>query len=252
MGHAISLEGPDNFSERKQVVNFTGVNYFFLPENKVKISSPLTRLPLSFYQRSNVVTIARQLLGKVLVTCMDGYKTSGIIVETEAYRGITDRASHAFGGRRTTRTAVMFGPGGRSYVYFCYGMHHLFNVVTSGENTPHAVLIRALEPLTGMEKMLERRGKAVVDFTLTSGPGSLSKALGIQHRLHSGERLDGDLIWIGDNGGPLPARAICRGTRVGVAYSREDAYLPYRFWIRDNPWVSRGKGLERTMGKKKG
>ena len=124
-----------------------------------------------FYDRKDVVQIARELLGKILVTQLDGIRSSGRIVETEAYAGVNDRASHAFGGRRTTRSEHLYGAPGTVYIYICYGMHHLFNVITNKKDIPHGVLIRALEPLEGMEQMLNRTGKPIADYTLTKGPG---------------------------------------------------------------------------------
>lgn len=203
----------------------------------------MAKLELAFYEREDVLKVAKELLGKLLVTEIDGVRTAGRIVETEAYAGATDRASHAFNNRRTNRTEIMYAHGGVAYVYLCYGIHHLFNVVTHGKDVPHAVLVRALEPVEGLETMLARTGKLKVDTTLTAGPGSLSKALGITTRL-TGESLLGSTVWIED-APALAQRQIAAGTRVGVAYAREDAYLPYRFWIKDNKWVSRGKGLTR-------
>jgi len=199
-------------------------------------------LPQSFYTRKNVVQIAKQLLGKVLVTEFGGIKTSGIIVETEAYEGASDKASHAFGNRRTNRTETMYNKGGVAYVYLCYGIHHLFNVVTNIKDIPHAVLIRAIEPMEGIETMLQRRKKEKLDRTLTSGPGALSQALGI-HTRHTGYSLSGPEVYIEDRGIKLPSKDIIATTRVGVAYAAEDAYLPYRFSIKGNVYVSKGKGL---------
>ncbi|PJJ75063.1 DNA-3-methyladenine glycosylase [Thermoflavifilum aggregans] len=201
------------------------------------------KLPLSFYRRPDVVSIARELLGKKLVTCIDGRLTSGIIVETEAYAGVGDRASHGYGGRRTARNEMLYHAGGVAYVYLCYGIHHLFNVVTNQEGVPHAVLVRAVEPVEGIPEMLRRTGKQKPDYSLTAGPGALSRALGIHYRLHNGEPLTGNLIWIED-APPVPEDAIVATTRVGVAYAQEDAWLPYRFYVRDNPWVSKAKGLK--------
>jgi DNA-3-methyladenine glycosylase len=200
------------------------------------------KLPPSFYNRPDVLVIARELLGKVLVTEINGVRTSGIIVETEAYNGIVDRASHAWNGRRSNRTEVMYAPGGIVYVYLCYGIHNLFNVVTNMQDIPHAVLVRGLEPLEGIETMLERTGKKLVRPDLTAGPGSLSKALGITTAL-TGRSLLGDTIWIEDRHIRIKKADIEAGTRVGVAYAKEDALLPYRFSIRGNKWVSKGKGL---------
>lgn len=201
----------------------------------------MTKLGNGFYERPDVLKIAQELLGKLLVTKIGGQRTSGRIVETEAYRGATDRASHAWNNRRTKRTEIMYGHGGVAYVYLCYGIHHLFNVVTNVKDVPHAVLIRALEPVEGIDTMLWRCGKQKVDTTLTAGPGSLSKALGITTAL-TGESLSGDVLWIED-ALPVPKAQIVAGTRVGVAYAMDDAYLPYRFSVRGNPWVSKGKGL---------
>ena len=199
-------------------------------------------LPPSFYTRTDVVEIARELLGKVLVTRIGGEYTSGMIVETEAYAGEGDKASHAAGGRRTVRTEVMYSEGGVAYVYLCYGIHHLFNVVTHAQDVPHAVLIRGIEPLEGVDIMLERRGKEQLQPPLTAGPGALSMALGI-HTSHTGESLQGPHIWIEDRDIKVPARNIVAATRVGVAYAMDDALRPYRFYIKDNRYVSKGKGL---------
>lgn len=203
----------------------------------------MDRLPESFYTRSDVVKISRELLGKKLITCIGKQLTAGIIVETEAYAGEIDRASHAFGGRRTGRTEVMYGRGGHAYVYLCYGIHHLFNVVANRHDTPHAILIRALEPVAGIEIMLKRCKKKQLDYTLTRGPGNLSKALGITTRYTGEDLVSGAHIWIEDQGKPLQPKHIIATTRVGVDYAGEDALLPYRFLIKDNPWVSKTKGL---------
>ena len=195
-------------------------------------------LPESFYTRKDVVKIARELLGKVLVTEFNGIRTSGIIVETEAYAGITDKASHAHGGRRTNRTEIMYMHGGAAYVYLCYGIHHLFNVVTNVTDTPHAILIRAIEPLEGIETMLERRGKEKLTPSLTGGPGAMSQALGIT-TIHTGVSLQGPQIWI-DEGLKVAAKDVVATTRVGVAYAMDDALRPYRFYINGNRYVSKG------------
>lgn len=186
------------------------------------------KLSGAFYLQSDVVHISRELLGKKLCTRVDGAFTSGIITETEAYAGTSDRASHAWNNRRTARTEVMYSRGGVAYVYLCYGIHHLFNVVTNDENIPHAVLIRAIEPLEGIPHMLRRRGKAKADALLATGPGRLSQALDIKTR-HSGCPLSGDLIWIEDCGVHIPESAINCTPRIGVGYAGEDAGLPYRF-----------------------
>lgn len=186
------------------------------------------KLSESFYLRGDVVEIGKALLGKVLCTRLEGNVTKAIITETEAYAGIGDKASHAFGGRRTKRTEPMFGPGGFAYVYLCYGIHHLFNVVTNEAGMPHAVLVRAGRPFEGVELMLERRGKPGVDDTLLGGPGALSQALGITTEL-TATSLMGDVIWIEDQMLPVDANDITIGPRVGVGYAEEDAARPYRF-----------------------
>ena len=186
------------------------------------------KLTQEFFCREDVVRISRELLGKILCTQVDGVLTRVVITETEAYAGITDKASHAYGGRRTKRTEPMFGPGGMAYVYLCYGIHHLFNVVTNVEGVPHAVLIRAGDPVDGIDIMLERRQKPAFDGRLLSGPGSLAKALGITTEL-SGHDLQGDSVWIEDQGISVAPRTINASPRVGVDYAGEDALLPYRF-----------------------
>lgn len=199
-------------------------------------------LPTSFYRRTDVVQIATELLGKVLVTNIGGVHTAGIIVETEAYAGPTDKACHAFCNRRTRRTNVMFEAGGVAYVYLCYGIHHLLNVVTHNAEEPYAVLIRGIEPLEGVETMLERRGADMLKPALTAGPGSLSVAMGVTTALSS-VSLQGPEIMIEDRGIIVDPVHIIAGTRVGVGYAAEDALLPYRFSIAGNRFVSKGKGL---------
>lgn len=186
------------------------------------------KLGEDFYRRDDVLQISRELLGKVLSTRIDGVLTQAVITETEAYAGIGDKASHAYGGKRTRRTEPMFATGGIAYVYLCYGIHHLFNVVTNDEGTPHAVLVRAAEPLTGVDVMLRRRGKQRIERTLLRGPGSLAKGMGITTAL-TGYDLQGDDVWIEDHGVRVPAAGIVAGPRVGVDYAGEDASLPYRF-----------------------
>ena len=203
----------------------------------------MRKLKIEFYQRSDVLKIATELLGKILVTKWnrpDGYRdeTSGRIVEVEAYNGVVDKASHAAGGRRTNRNEVMYGEGGVSYVYLCYGIHHLFNVVTNRRETPHAILIRALDPLKGIDVMLDRTGKKKFDHTLTKGPGNVSKALGISFRLHSGLSLVSKELFIADDGFEVNKKDIIASPRIGVDYAGKDASLPYRFFIKGNPFVS--------------
>jgi len=197
----------------------------------------MKKLPLSFYQRNNVLEIAKDLLGKLLVTKFDDITTSARMVEVEAYAGVNDKASHAVGGRRTERNEIMYAKGGFTYVYLCYGIHHLFNVVTNEKNIPHAILIRGVEPLKGINKMLERTGKEKLDKTLTRGPGNVSKALGI-HTTHSGMSLLSKEIFIADDGFIYSKKEIASSPRIGVDYAGDHALLPYRFYIKGNPFVS--------------
>ena len=211
----------------------------------------MSKLGIDFYQREDILTISRQLLGKILCTNFNDKLTTGIIVETEAYAGIEDRASHAYGGRRTNRTEVMYSPAGTAYVYLCYGMHRLFNVVTNLEGVPHAVLIRAIEPIEGIDIMLQRRNMSKLLPKLTAGPGILSQALGINTQ-HSGISLLGNNIWILDNH-PFDRLKrsdgynkhknfdIISGPRVGCQYAGKDAHKPWRFRIKGNKWVSPAK-----------
>jgi DNA-3-methyladenine glycosylase len=202
------------------------------------------KLNAAFYRQKDVVKIARQLLGKILVTEIEGVRTAGIIVETEAYAGVTDKASHAWNGRRTNRTEVMYMPGGLAYVYLIYGIHYLFNVITHVKDTPHAVLIRGLEPVDGIDMMKARFLYKNPPY-ITAGPGNLSKALGIDIRI-TGENLTGNKVWIED-APEIKDDNVLVSTRVGVAYAGEDAYLPYRFSIKANKWVSKGKGLVKNI-----
>lgn len=188
----------------------------------------MKKLTPDFYLREDVLQIARDLIGKELITNINGTITSGIITETEAYAGVIDRASHAYGGRRTNRTETMYAEGGISYVYLCYGIHHLFNVVTNVKEVPHAVLIRNIQPLKGLETILERRRKKKIDKTLSTGPGTMSEALGIK-TLHNGFDLTGDTIWIEDAGITIANETVKITPRIGVDYAGEDAKLPYRF-----------------------
>lgn len=196
------------------------------------------KLPRSFYTREDVVSISRELLGKRLFTRINGALTGGLITETEAYRGPEDRASHAFGGRRTHRTEIMYATGGTAYVYLCYGIHHLFNVVTNKKDTPHAVLIRAIEPLEGIGMMLKRRKKKMMERTVTAGPGSMSQSLGITTTL-TGVDLLGNEIWIEDNGNHPSDDEIISSKRIGVDYAGEHAERLWRFTMKGNLWVSK-------------
>lgn len=195
------------------------------------------KLPRAFYEREDVVHIARELLGKVLVTHIDGTLTAGKIVETEAYNGRCDRACHAYSAGKTNRTRVMYGPGGFVYVYLCYGIHHLFNIVTNREGLADAVLIRAIEPIEGIEHMLKRRNKTKLERSVSGGPGLVSKALGIS-LAHYGEDLTENTIWVEDQGVRVTSSEIIASPRVGVDYAGEDALLPWRFRIKNNAFTS--------------
>lgn len=196
------------------------------------------KLSLTFYTRPDAIAVARELLGKRLVVpAPDGTRVSGLIVETEAYIGPEDKASHAYGNRRTPRTETMFAAGGVAYVYFIYGMYYQFNVVTNTADVPHAVLIRGLEPEEGIEWMRRRR-PIKRDRDLTNGPGKLCVALGVD-RSYNNADLRGRRVWIEDVGREIQSRQIVAGARIGIDYAAEYAALPWRFWLRDNPYVSR-------------
>lgn len=194
------------------------------------------KLENSFYCNTDVVDISKKLIGKVLVTNLSNHLTSGIIVETEAYAGIFDKASHAFNNKRTKRTEIMYKNGGIAYVYLCYGIHNLFNVITNVKDVPHAVLIRAIEPLEGIKEMYRRR-KISNKYRLTDGPGKLTQALGIDKNCN-GKSLQSDTIWIQDTGIKFLEKDILSSTRIGVDYAGKDAKLLYRFHVKDNKWVS--------------
>lgn len=196
------------------------------------------KLPLSFYRQSDVVQLSRQLVGMVLCTQTgDAPVTSGLITETEAYSGRDDKASHAYNGRRTQRTETMYKAGGIAYVYLCYGIHHLFNIVTHRENKADAVLVRAVKPLEGKKTMMIRRNAPRISPSVTAGPGRLSQALNITTD-HDGTDLTGNTIWIEDRGLSFTDHEIVATTRVGVDYAGEDAQLPWRYYLRGNSWVS--------------
>jgi DNA-3-methyladenine glycosylase len=194
------------------------------------------KLEPSFYLGNNVVKIAKELLGKVLYTRIGRRTTAGMIVETEAYSS-RERGCHAYLRRRTSRNDVMFGEGGHAYVYLCYGIHDLFNVVTNEADEPEAVLVRALEPMEGIKWMLERMGTNT-EKRITSGPGKLTKALGIDRRMN-GLALWSDQLWIEDRGINVTRQAIVASARIGIDYAGQDALLPWRFTIKGNTWVSK-------------
>ncbi len=197
----------------------------------------MKKLKLDFYEREDVVQIAKDLLGKILVTKMNGLHTSGRIAETEAYVGLTDKASHSFKGRRTSRNEHMYATAGTAYVYICYGMHQMMNVVTNKKDIPDAVLIRALEPMNGIDIMLQRTGKPSLDNSLTRGPGNVGKALGL-FKKHSGLFLLDDEISIYDDGYRIDESMMGISKRIGVESAGPDGLLPYRFFIKGNAYVS--------------
>lgn len=189
-----------------------------------------------FFFQTNTLEIAQQLLGKILVTRFNNQLTAVRIVETEAYLGTIDKASHAWNNRYTARTSVMYKRGGIAYVYLCYGIHHLTNVVVQKENVPHAILLRAGEPLMGIDIMQKRRKIKKVN-QLAAGPGNLSKALGI-HLGHNGQPLQSKNFYLVDDGCVYPNSSILATPRIGVDYAGEDALLPYRFIVKGNECVS--------------
>ncbi|MES2891214.1 MAG: DNA-3-methyladenine glycosylase [Bacteroidota bacterium] len=195
------------------------------------------KLTIDFFNRDNVVQIAKELIGKILVTNFNGVRTSGRIVETEAYVGLTDKASHSFAGKRTPRNEHMYAQAGTAYIYVCYGIHQMFNIVTNSSGVPDAILVRALDPLDGIDFMLERTGKLSLDFSLTRGPGNVGKALGFNKR-YSGYSLAGGEIFIEDDNIKFGVDAIRSSPRIGVAYAGVDARLPYRFYFKGNRFVS--------------
>ena len=192
-----------------------------------------------FYTRADTLRVARELLGKRLVVpSASGARVSGLVAEVEAYLGAEDRAAHSFGGRRTRRTETMFGVGGTAYVFFVYGMHHQFNVVTGPEGLPHAVLVRAVEPSEGIELMRERRPVSK-ERELTSGPGKLCRALGLDLTFDGEDLTTGKRAWLEETGVSFKPAEIAKGPRIGVAYAAEDALKPWRFWVEGNEYVSR-------------
>ena len=196
----------------------------------------MQKLPKSFYLRNDVVKIAKELLGKILVTNWNNEYTSGRIVEAEAYAGEIDKASHASKGK-TKRTSVIFEEGGTAYVYLCYGIHEMFNIVTNKNGIAHAILIRAVEPIEGIDIMLRRTGKNVFNETLTRGPGNVGKAFGF-HRSQCGLSLQSDELYVADDGYEVDKKLIVASPRIGVEYAGKDALLDYRLYIKGNKFVS--------------
>ncbi len=196
------------------------------------------KLPHSFYLSNDVIAIGKNLLGKHLFTYTNGLITGGYITEIEVYKGVIDKASHAYGGRLTPRTQTMYEEGGIAYVYLCYGIHEMMNIVTSVKGEPHAILIRGIEPTVGVDTMQARRNMAILKPNITTGPGSVAKALGITRKLN-GVSLQSDELWIEDRGLYFDDEQIAAVPRIGVAYAGEDALLPYRFYIKSNKYVSK-------------
>lgn len=203
------------------------------------------KISREFYTREDTLKIAEDLLGKFLVVPgAGGERVSAMIVETEAYLGAIDKAAHSYGNRRTKRTETMFAVGGTVYIFFIYGMYFQFNIVVGEIGTPHAILIRAVEPVENIGIMRERRraksknpDSKMPDKNLTSGPGKLCIALGID-RSFNGADLLGEKVWLED-GEKLAKNKIAAGKRIGIDYAEEYAEKPWRFWIKDNEFVSR-------------
>ncbi|UPQ76277.1 DNA-3-methyladenine glycosylase [Chryseobacterium nepalense] len=198
----------------------------------------MAKLKPEYFQNKDVIFLAQDLLGKILFTKKNGEITAGIITETEAYFGEEDKASHAYGGRRTLRTEAMYQPGGYSYIYLCYGIHHLFNIVVSLKNDPKSVLIRSVEPYQGFSVIENRRNRSSSDKSISSGPGSVCKALGIDMTFNR-KPLTGEDIWIEDSGLQYRTEDIASTPRIGVAYADEHAQLPLRFYLKKNRYVSK-------------
>lgn len=214
----------------------TGTFVSLIP-NLRQAGTSMSKLPLSYYQQSDVVSLAKDLIGKKICSTSEDILTSGIITETEAYSGHNDKACHAHLNKKTQRTEIMFAEGGHAYVYLCYGIHNLFNIVTNQSGNADAILVRAIEPLEGISTMLERRKHAKVTKTLTAGPGNFSKAMGLD-RSHYGQDLVGDRVWIEEYQNPTE-REITASTRIGVDYAGEDALLPWRFYLNTSRFVSK-------------
>ncbi|MFU8842198.1 MAG: DNA-3-methyladenine glycosylase [Bacteroidales bacterium] len=192
----------------------------------------MVKLRSAFYLQEDVLNVARELLGKIIFTQINNEITGGMITETEAYAGTTDRASHAWNHRRTSRTGIMYRAGGVAYVYLCYGIHPLFNFVTAKPEIPHAVLLRGIYPLFGCDAMENRTGKKSTGKSFSDGPGKVTKALGISVS-DNGISLTGNRIWVEDHGIVVKDEGVLITPRIGVAYAGSDASLPYRFLIAD-------------------
>ncbi len=204
------------------------------------------KLSDQFFLRRDTFGVARDLLGKLLVVpAPDGTRISGMIVETEAYLGTEDKAAHGYGGRRTARNEITYAEGGHVYVFFVYGMYYQLNLVTGPAEYAHVVLIRAVEPVEGIDIMRQRRGK-MADKNLTSGPGKLTIAFGID-RSYNGEHLSGDRIWV-ERCKNFRKSEIVSGPRVGIDYAEEFVDVPWRCWVSGNPFVSKVFGTKSQRG----
>lgn len=197
---------------------------------------PPSPLPYSFFARDTHI-VARELLGKILVRQEGKNSVSGRIVEVESYVGEDDKASHASRGK-TSRTEVMFGEAGHAYVYMIYGMYFCLNVVTGENNFPAAVLIRALEPISGIKTMQTRR-QQIHELQLTNGPGKLCQALNITRTLNKENVVTSKKLFIIDDGFVLMPSHITSAARIGVEYAGQHAQLPWRYYISDNLFVSK-------------
>lgn len=197
----------------------------------------MEKLSHEFFERDDVNLIAKQLLGKIISTNFNGEITSVRIVETEAYVHMVDKASHAFNGRKTKKNEHMYGYAGTAYIYLCYGIHNMLNIVTNKEDVADAILIRAGEPISGEEIMMKRTGKLKLDFSITKGPGNIGKALGITKN-QSGKFLNESEISIYEDGIQINEKDIGKSKRIGVNYAGNDALLEYRYFIKNNRFVS--------------
>jgi len=203
----------------------------------------MKKLSREFYLRADTLEIARDLIGKRLVVPTEtGMRVSGMIVETEAYLGAIDKAAHSYKNRRTARNEITYAEGGHAYVFFIYGMYFQFNVVCGARNSPHVVLIRALEPVEGVEIMRVRRlrknrSAKMPDKNLASGPGKLCIALDITRELN-GEDLSENRIWLEDFR-TFSGREIETGKRIGIDYAEEFAEKPWRFWLKNSEFISK-------------
>lgn len=189
----------------------------------------------TYFKNEDVDFLARDLIGKKIFTFFDGQLTGGSITETEAYAGVGDKACHAHLGRFTERTKVMYESGGIAYIYLCYGIHHLFNIVTNTKGNADAILVRGFEPEIGIETIMKRRQKSKIQKNLTAGPGNVSQALGLS-KAQNAQSVSSDELWLED--GKKFDENIVETTRIGIDYAEEDAELPWRFYQKNSKFVS--------------